>query len=274
MQDYRLLHDYRCDRLREMCAPPASSLREPLMNTHPNATPLIHKLESILVLSEDERIALRKLSGTIKTVGPRQDLVREGDRPSECCLILDGFAYRYKLTGDGKRQIFSFHIPGDIPDLQSLHMDVMDHSLSALSACKALFIPHETVCDLVRQCPRIGDAFWRDTLIDAAVFRAWIMNLGRREAYGRMAHLLCEFYVRLRAVGLTNGDACEMPFTQAELADATGLSAVHVNRTLQELRGEGLITLRNGSLAVLDWERLREAGKFDPTYLHLKKAAP
>jgi CRP-like cAMP-binding protein len=237
------------------------------------STPLVRMLESILDLSEDERDVLRKLSGTIKSVGPRQDLVREGDRPSECCLILDGFAYRYKLTETGKRQIFSFHIPGDIPDLQSLHLDVMDHSLSSLSASKVMFIPHETVRDLVRRCPRIGDAFWRETLIDAAVFREWILNLGRREAYGRMAHLLCEFYVRLRAVGLTNGDACEMPLTQAELADATGLSAVHVNRTLQELRGEGLITLRNGSLTVLDWNRLREAGEFDPTYLHLRQEA-
>ena len=160
------------------------------MDTSPNATPLIHKLESILVLSEDEKDVLRKLSGTIKTVGPRQDLVREGDRPAECCLILDGFAYRYKLTDDGKRQIFSFHIPGDIPDLQSLHLDVMDHSLSSLSACKAMFIPHETVRHLARQCPRIGDAFWRDTLIDGAVFREWMVGLGRREAYGRLAHLL------------------------------------------------------------------------------------
>jgi len=243
------------------------------MDTPPTSTPLIRKLESILVLSDEERDVLRNVSGTVKTVGPRQDLVREGDRPHECCLILEGFAYRYKLTETGKRQIFSFHIPGDIPDLQSLHIDVMDHSLAALTATKAMFIPHETVCDLMRRCPRIGDAFWRDTLIDAAVFREWIMNLGRREAYGRMAHLLCEFYVRLRAVGLTNGPAYEFPLTQAELADATGLSAVHVNRTLQELRGEGLITLRGGSVTVLDWERLKEAGEFDPTYLHLRQEA-
>jgi CRP-like cAMP-binding protein len=139
-------------------------------------------LESILVLSEDEKDVLRKLSGTIKSVGPRQDLVREGDRPSECCLVLEGFACRYKLTEEGKRQIFSFHIPGDIPDLQSLHLDVMDHSLSSLSACKALYIPHEVIRDLTQRCPRIGDAFWRDTLIDGAVFREWILNLGRREA--------------------------------------------------------------------------------------------
>src|SRR3954451_4184220 len=243
------------------------------MDTPPTSTPLIHRLESILALSEDEKDALRKLSGTTKTVGPRQDLVREGDRPSECCLILEGFAYRYKLTETGKRQIFSFHIPGDIPDLQSLHIDVMDHSLSSLSACKLMYVPHETMRDLVRRCPRIGDAFWRDTLIDAAVFREWIMNLGRREAYGRMAHLLCEFYVRLKAVGLTTDHAYQFPLTQAELADATGLSTVHVNRTLQELSVEGLITLRNGSVTVLDWERLKEAGEFDPAYLHLRQEA-
>src|SRR4051812_8360903 len=110
-----------------------------------DATPLIRKLETIFVLSDDEKNALQSISGTVKTFGARQDLVREGDRPSACCLILDGFAYRYKLTETGKRQIFSFHIPGDIPDLQSLHLDVMDHSLSSLTATKALFIPHETV---------------------------------------------------------------------------------------------------------------------------------
>src|SRR5215204_5589427 len=111
------------------------------MNATPNTTPLIHKLESILVLSEDEKDVLRKLSGTIKTVGPRQDLVREGDRPHECCLVLEGFVYRYKLTHEGKRQIFSFHIPVDIPDLQSLHIHVMDHSLSPPSANRCGGVP-------------------------------------------------------------------------------------------------------------------------------------
>src|SRR5215203_2888605 len=163
MSDHRSPFEYRCDRLREMCAPPVTSPREPVMDTPPTSTPLVRRLESILVLSEDEKDVLRELSGTTKTVSPRQDLVREGDRPSACCLILEGFAYRYKLTETGKRQIFSFHIPGDIPDLQSLHIEVMDHSLSSFSACKALFIAHETVRDLMRQCPRIGDAFWRDT---------------------------------------------------------------------------------------------------------------
>ena len=235
--------------------------------------PLIRKLESIFVLSADEKDALQSISGTVKTLEADQDIVREGERPSACCLILDGFAYRYKLTETGKRQIVSFHIPGDIPDLQSLHLEMMDHSLGTLAQSRLAFLSHDTVRDLIRRCPRIGDAFWRDTLIDSAVFREWMVGLGRREAYARVAHLLCELYVRLRSVGLTNGRAYELPITQTELGDALGISTVHVNRTLQDLRGEGLITLRAGSLTVQDWERLKAAGEFDPAYLHLRKEA-
>ena len=235
--------------------------------------PLIRKLESIFVLSADEKDALQSISGTVKTLEADQDIVREGERPSACCLILDGFAYRYKLTETGKRQIVSFHIPGDIPDLQSLHLEMMDHSLGTLAQSRLAFLSHDTVRNLIRRCPRIGDAFWRDTLIDAAVFREWMVGLGRREAYARVAHLLCELYVRLRSVGLTNGRAYELPITQTELGDALGISTVHVNRTLQDLRGEGLITLRAGSLTVQDWERLKAAGEFDPAYLHLRKEA-
>src|SRR4051794_23826197 len=166
-----------------MCAPPASSLREPVMDASHQSNPLVRKLESILVLSDDEKDGLRTVSGTIRTVGPRQDLVREGERPSECCLILEGFAYRYKMTQEGKRQIFSFHIPGDIPDLQSLHIDVMDHSLTSLTACKAMFISHETVRNLMQGCPRLGNAFCRDTLIDAAEIREAMLHVGPRESY-------------------------------------------------------------------------------------------
>jgi CRP-like cAMP-binding protein len=172
----------------------------------------------------------------------------------------------------------SFYIPGDIPDLQSLHLEVMDHSLATVIASKVAFIPHDVVRAFLRAFlrahPRIADVFWRDTLIDAAVFREWVVNVGRRDAYARIAHVLCEVYVRLRAVGLVNGRAFEMPVTQAELGDATGLSTVHVNRTLQELRGNGLITTKkNGRVAIEDWERLQAAGEFDATYLHIKEQA-
>jgi CRP-like cAMP-binding protein len=241
----------------------------------PNADlhPLVRKLESIVDLSDEEKQAVLGIPVTLRDLRPRQDIVRDQDRPSQCCLILDGFAFRYKALGDGKRQILSFHIPGDMPDLQSLHLEVMDHSLATLSTSKVALIPHDTVRAFIQAHPRIGDVFWRDTLIDAAVFREWVTNVGRREAYGRIAHLLCELFVRLRAVGLTNGDSYPLPITQAELADATGLSTVHVNRTMQELRGNGLIKTNKASVVIKDWDGLREAGEFDPTFLHLRKRA-
>jgi CRP-like cAMP-binding protein len=208
----------------------------------------------------------------VKNIGPDQDIVKEGDRPFECCLILEGWACRYKLTKEGKRQIVSFHMPGDIPDLQSLHIEVMDHSLRTLTPSKLAFIPHSTIRELTRRCPRIGDAFVRDILVDSAVFREWMLGLGRREAYERIAHLFCELYVRLRAIGQTNGRGFNMPITQAELGDALGFSTVHVNRTMQELRGDGLIVTKGGSVVVKDWEGLKQAGEFDAVYLHLRKA--
>ena len=142
-----------------------------------------------------------------------------------------------------------------------------------MTITKVAFIPHEVVRTFIRAHPRLGDVFWRDTLIDAAVFREWVTNVGRREAYGRIAHIFCELFLRLTVVGLNNGNSYAMPITQAELADATGLSTVHVNRTMQELRGDGLITTKDGKVIIEDWDRLREAGEFDPTYLHIRKRA-
>jgi CRP-like cAMP-binding protein len=235
--------------------------------------PLIVKLESIAPVSDEERRAIVALPMTIRHVREDQDIVGDQDRPSQCCLMLEDLACRYKVLPGGKRQIHSFHIPGDIPDLQSLHLDIMDHNLGTLVSCKVGFIQHETVRNFIRSHPRIGDIFWRDTLIDAAVFREWIANVGRREAYGRVAHLLCELYVRLRAVRLANGKAYGLPITQAELADATGMTTVHVNRSLKRLREDGLIRLGKRSVIIEDWAGLQTAGEFDPTYLHLRKNA-
>src|SRR5215204_6510508 len=204
-----------------------------------------------------------------------QDIVREGDRPSLSCLLLEGFACTYKMTGDGQRQIMAFYISGDIPDLQSLHLRVLDTSLSTITPCKVGFIQHETLHDLCERFPRIASALWRETLIDASIFREWTVNVGRREAYARIAHVLCELMARLEVVGLAKDHTCEIPITQGEFADATGLSNVHVNRVLQELRGDGLIVFKGRTLEIPDRDKLKEAGEFDPTYLHLdgKRAA-
>ena len=238
---------------------------------HPHTAALIRKLESIAPLAPEEKAALQRLPLRLKTVAADQDIVREGDTPSECCLIVEGFACRYNMTAEGKRQILSFHISGDIPDLQSLHLSVMDHSLGTLIPCKLAFIQHDDLRSFMRNHPRLGDLFWRDTLIDAAVFRQWVVNVGRRQGPTRMAHLLCELLVRLRAVELVEDHIFDLPVTQAELADALGITNVHVNRVLQDLRGSGLIALRGKTLKVLDWEGLKMAGEFDPTYLHLVK---
>jgi CRP-like cAMP-binding protein len=238
---------------------------------HHHTAALIRKLESIARLAPDEKAALLRLPLRLKAVAGHQDIVREGETPSESCLIVGGFVCRYSTTAEGKRQILSFHVPGDIPDLQSLHLIVMDHSLGTVVPSKLAFIQHEDLRRLMRSHPRLGDLLWRDTLIDAAVFRQWMVGLGRRDAHGRIAHLLCELLVRLRAVELVEDDAFTLPVTQAELADALGISTVHVNRVLQDLRAENLITWRGETLKVLDWEGLQRAGEFDPTYLHLVK---
>jgi CRP-like cAMP-binding protein len=189
---------------------------------------------------------------------------------SRSCLLIEGFACRYKTTAEGKRQILSFHIPGEIPDLQSIHLKTMDHSLQTLTRSKVGFITHETLRDLCGRYPRIADALWRDTLIDAAIFREWMINIGRREAYARACHLLCELMTRMRAVGLAQDHTCVLPISQGELADALGISHVHANRVLQDIRKDKLIRLTKSTLTVLDWEGLTRAGEFDPTYLHLE----
>jgi CRP-like cAMP-binding protein len=234
-----------------------------------NQNPLIRKLESNFQLSDEERAALENLPMQVQTIKADQDIVREGDRPSRSFALLEGYTCTYKMTGHGKRQIHAFHIAGDIPDLQSLHLKVLDNSIITLTPCRVGFIQHEALRDLCRRQPRLAEAFWRETLIDAAIFREWMTNIGRREAYSRLAHILCEWVVRLQAVGLVQDHTCDLPITQNELADAMGITIVHVNRVLQALRGDGLITLNGGRLEVLDWEQLQQVGDFDPMYLHL-----
>jgi CRP-like cAMP-binding protein len=233
-----------------------------------DAHPLIRKLESITDLTEAETEALLALPLRVQDMRADQDIVREGDRPSQCCLVLEGFAARYKLTDKGKRQIFAFHTPGDIPDVLSLQLKTMDHSLATLTPCRLGFIQHEPLRELLRQHPRLTDVFWRDTLIDAAIFRQWMIGIGRKDAKERIAHLFCEMVLRLRAVGLERNKTVPLPLTQHEVGDALGLSTVHVNRMLQELRAEGLVAWEEKALTVLDWEWLKALGEFDPTYLH------
>ncbi|XYD09115.1 Crp/Fnr family transcriptional regulator [Methylobacterium sp. NMS12] len=234
---------------------------------------LIRKLESIATLSREERQAIERLPVRIHNLEARQDIVRDGDQPTHCCLILDGWACRYKLLSQGKRQIMSFHIPGDIPDLQSLHVPTMDHSLATLTKAVVAFIPHESLRELTARHPGIASIFLRDMLIDAAIFREWLISIGRRTAYEHVAHLFCELCLKLQAVGLGGDLRCPMPVTQTDIADALGLTPVHVNRVLKDMRGQTLITLRSQTLVIEAWDKLLQVSEFDPTYLHLERRA-
>jgi len=237
----------------------------------PDTHPFVRKVESIALcpLSPEERTALLALPMHAAQFDAYQDIVREGDRPSRCFAVLEGFVATYKTTQPGKRQVMAYHVPGDVPDLQSLHLKVLDNSIAAVSPCRVGFVEHDAVRALFQAQPRLVGVFWRSTLIDAALVREWMLNIGRREAYARMAHLFCELITRLDAVGLAPDRTCLLPMTQPELADALGITPVHVNRTLGELRDKGLITLRSRRLTVNDWDGLVAAAEFDPTYLHL-----
>lgn len=247
----------------------------PSVSDHHATSMLIRKLESIATLTVAERQAIQSLPVRTHTLDAHQDLVRDGDKPSHCCLIVDGWAVRYKLLSGGKRQILSFHIAGDIPDLQSLHVHTMDHSLATLTKASVAFVSHENLRDLAADFPSVGALLWHHTLIDAATFRAWMTNMGRRQALERMAHLFCELYLKLQAVGLAEGFRYRLPVTQLDLADALGLTSVHINRVLQDMRSRALITLRSHTLVIEAWDELLRISEFDPTYLHLqKRAAP
>jgi CRP-like cAMP-binding protein len=232
---------------------------------------LVRRLEvDTSPLSQAEKEAILRLPVTIRDIGADQDILREGDRPSQCYVILDGFQCRYKMLRDGERQIMSFHVAGDIPDLQSLFLQVMDHSLGTITPNRVGFIAHDALRELIRTQPGIGERLWRETLIDAAIFREWIANVGSRDAYTRIGHLICEFFVRLRSVGLTKGTTFNFPITQTEIGDATGLSTVHVNRSVQQMRADGLISIERGVCTIPDFARLKEVSMFEPGYLHLQ----
>ncbi|WP_426954148.1 Crp/Fnr family transcriptional regulator [Muricoccus radiodurans] len=238
------------------------------VSTAPDGRRLLLRLESIADLTAEERQAVLDLPLVVRSYDAGSDIVRDHDRPHECCLLLEGYAIRHKLLPDGRRQIMAFHIPGDIPDLESLHLHILDNSVGALTPVRAAFIPHRAIREATQRHPGLLHAFWRQTLIDAAVFREWMIGMGRRTAHERIAHLICEMLLRLEAVGLAPEGTYLFPATQNELGDALGLSTVHVNRVLQDLRKQELITWVRSVVTVLKRDALMDLCAFDPTYLH------
>lgn len=198
-------------------------------------------------------------------------IVREGERPLSCAMLMAGCAFRQKVVREGSRQIVSFHFPGEFVDLQSALLPVNDHSVQALGSCRVATVLQTTLLKLVEGRPALMKALWLDTLVQGAIFREWVVNVGRRNARARIAHLLCELVLRLEQSGERNR-AYELPITQEQLADATGLTSVHTNRTIQSLRKEGLISMAGGRLVVHDWVGLSGIGDFNDLYLHRKSA--
>jgi len=239
-----------------------------------NVESLTRALRLIEPITETDALALSTLPLRVMQVDAGQDIVRQGETPTNCCLLIDGFLCRYKMLSRGQRQILSFHFAGDIPDLQSFRLKRMDHGLGALAPSRVAYISHDAIETLFHDCPSIAAAIWKATLVDASLFREWLAGVGRRAAPERMAHLFCEIYLRMRLLGLAPEKSFHLPITQHDLADALGLSAVHVNRTLQELRRERLIVSWGRYFAVEDWPRLRDFADFDPLYLHLRRPLP
>ena len=237
---------------------------------HHVADALIFKLERYIRLSGPDKEALRDATRRrLRHADPRQDLFREGDAPAAVNVMLSGWACCYKQLEDGRRQITGFLLPGDLSDFSTLVSREMDHSVAALTSVTIAELTHDVVDGLLRHRPRLMEALRWNTAVAAATQREWIVSLGQRDAFERVGHLLCELFMRLQSVGLAQDGTCELPVVQTDLADATGLSAVHVNRTLQELRSAGLIVLKGRTLHIPNLAALQEASLFNPAYLHL-----
>jgi len=230
--------------------------------------PLFRRWSRRLALSSDDKNAVASLEWTRRQFQRDAYLAREGEPTNICTLLIEGVAYRQKILSDGSRQIISFHIAGEFLDLQNCLLEVADHNVQALTRCNVAAVPKELLLEVMNARSAVGRAIWLDSLIDASVFREWVVNVGRRDAKQRIAHLLCELASRLKAAGLGEGPMFDFPLTQEHIGDATGLTAVHTNRTLQALRRAGLISLGASKLTVLDWDSLAQTGDFNERYLH------
>ena len=220
-------------------------------------------------LTIDEQRAIMSLTGAEYRYRARLDIVAPGERVGSACLISRGLVGRYDQMLDGQRQITSFYIPGDMCALHSVVAPKASWSITALSPATVIRIPHHQLRELCLEYPAISLAFWRDGTVDASIFAKWVGNLGRKDAKARIAHIMCEMGTRLEAAGLGSRTDFGLPLTQEHLADAAGITAVHANRTLQEIRGQGLLRFGSRHVEVPSWERLVELAEFDAAYLML-----
>ena len=238
------------------------------MNVGLGTSRLLLRLAVFVPLSADESRALESSATTVRLFRPHEDLVREGESAPHVGLLVSGFAYRCRVLPDGRRQVVSYLIPGDLCDARQLLVPMATHTVSSLVASNAVMFSRDSLLALMNRYPRIAQALCWLTLLEEQIAREWLVNVGQRTALERLAHLLCEIYARMQAVSLTDGGRCELPLTQVDLADTLALSTVHVNRTLQELRRRGLVSLSGGMLEIHDFDTLQSVAMFSPDYLH------
>lgn len=237
--------------------------------------PLVQKLAYRSELDQDDRAAILALPFTLKKMERHHFIVRERELAKYSCVMLSGYSIRSKVVSTGERQIVAIHMKGEVVDLQNSMLEIADHSVQMLTTGSVAMIPREEIIGLTLERPRIAHAMWIDTLVDGSIFREWIANVGRRDARTRVAHLLCEFALRLRLAGLGKETNYELPMTQEQLADATGMTPVHMNRTLKQLEKDRFIERPNPrAIHIGDWRKLAEVGDFDSTYLHLRESEP
>lgn len=235
----------------------------------PQLQAMLRKLGYWTALDAADKAALLALPHEVKSVDSQHYIVRERDRPTHSCVMLSGYSFRHKFVGTGGRQILAVHLKGDLVDVQNALLGVADHNVQMLTDGQIALIPRGAIKQIAFDRPNVGMALWYDSLVDGSIAREQTANVGRRDAYTRLAHLLCEFALRLKVAGLGKHNNYELPMTQEQLADALGLTPVHVNRTLQRLEKDGLIRRSNRSVSTDNWQKLAKAGDFDTTYLHL-----
>jgi CRP-like cAMP-binding protein len=229
---------------------------------------MVRKLSLWQALDEADVAAVLALPHTVRTLKAGQFVAWDGDKPQHCCLLMSGFAFRHKIAGSGARQILSVHMRGDVVDLHNSLLRIADHNIQMLTGGEVAMIPFEAIRDIAAARPAVAAALWYETLVDGSIFREWIVNVGRRDARTRIAHLLCELALRQEVAGLGGRLVYEMPMTQEQLSDAVGLTPVHVNRMLMSLGADGLISRNHRSITVIDWAALAKAGDFETRYLH------
>lgn len=258
---------------RHFVALPPSGVVSMSENPEHVLAPMVRQLGVREELSKADCDAIFALPFSLRTVRAGHYLVWDGDKPQHTCLLISGFAIRHKMAGNGGRQIVSIHMRGDIVDLQNSLLGTADHNVQMLTTGEVAMIPVEAMRELAFSHPSVGMAMWYETLVEGSIFREWVLNVGRRDAPTRIAHLLCELALRMEGAGLGEHINYELPITQEQLADAVALTSVHVNRTLMKLQQDGLITRHRRMITVVDWKKMMRKADFEPRYLHIREQA-